>query len=1334
MRFSMKLFDFLKKNKLVTTLGVTTISTFAALVVSTISWYAAHDITDISIDSGVVAGYFESGDGTSADPYVIARPEHLFNLMQLQQSEKEEGGVQFYKKEMYFALGKEVDGKRLFYSYNDDGVLLNETPNSKTLNMKYYSNQGVLIPIGSEQYPFIGHLDGHNLTVTNLTINGNSQADIGIFGYIAQGTDTTTPNVKNAYFDNVTIDVGVANLTHQNGTTHNAHKHDSNAFVGYIVGHVYDADAALSDVYVNNCKILNQASASAALKNNFGYIGHSDTNSVSPAGSDKSIQLNASSLNTYLSNNYDAIDEEKFAVRNANYTNSTNKTVANAITNPSSGTYTFGEGVTGLGNISLATAGYTMEDSVIRDARYKEGSVFKSLSQNATVLNSVPTSEDIASFDDGAYIYYDSSKNGTTDSKWQYLTVSSTSGEVTTVQMNCYYMTYEDNSTTYYIKYSDGGLVGTTTSPANASASDRPNYYFCLRESAGSTGIRSYSSATDTNTTYHLFSPANNTYVTSTTSGTTNSFSFAQTFSNSLEFSQQGNGAVVAWSGNTQNNALYFYCTGTNVAFRKITANFNNPTRITFKGLNNPDPIPTYDPTYILVTNVSQLSANDVVTFVYEDDDSETGYYAIGVQAKNNRGAVEVALSNHDEGTDNYIKANDATESGFASFVLGGSTGNWTFRDTYTQQYLYAAGTSSSGKNYLRSEDELDSNNWGKWSISVNDTSHAASIVNVGNTYVPNLEYAEGTNADGHYHIFRCYRNAANLGTPLIFKRDSSSATNIYIHDSFVFEVETTSTGIRQTNTYQMYYNNELNEAFSNDSPLLNIQNVTFNLVTSQITFTPQSGGHYERISSYSVDIEEGNYVIAAKVDNTYYAASNSVANSQLNYSSVTTYTSNGKTCISSSNAAGHVFAITQYNDNSITIQLNNDYYLKTTGANTTNLGSQSSTDDTNYSTYWDPSAGTNGTYRLTNEYSTTTRGLIFSSGTGFKNYATSNVTAGGTTYYDLELFKFVADSETLDDNAVYIGDQIGDNYNPAYIDVVGNFSSTSSAMTFANSTGTSVSSSLGSTFYATQFCNKSAVVYVENNHSIDLGRVSISYTQTETNGLALTKGNGTLKTVEYDLSVSDSDEDASGHTNVINLSTNNIGTYAYCAVKITDDNDTPEILTDDTLQIYAYFDASGVAHVSSGTYDASEVDYFILDFKANSGNVSISNISYTFTALPGNSGNFGKVGYRSADYSSSTYTSDKWSQTVPTHATDETILNFFVETAAGKQSYFYVSFDGEHTYDIIAKATVETNMYVFNYDAMIYTVNVNNYPLSGGSSTVVLPPKVYDPENGWAA
>ena len=87
----------------------------------------------------------------------------------------------------------------------------------------------------------------------------------------------------------------------------------------------------------------------------------------------------------------------------------------------------------------------------------------------------------------------------------------------------------------------------------------------------------------------------------------------------------------------------------------------------------------------------------------------------------------------------------------------------------------------------------------------------------------------------------------------------------------------------------------------------------------------------------------------------------------------------------------------------------------------------------------------------------------------------------------------------------------------------------------------------------------------------------------------------------------------------------------------------------------------------------------------------------------------------------------------MPTHATDETILNFFVETAAGKQSYFYVSFDGDHTYDIIAKATVETNMYVFNYDAMIYTVNVNNYPLSGGSSTVVLPPKVYDPENGWA-
>ena len=102
---------FLKKN--ITALGlsliVTTLS--ASLIISTVSWFSSSEITNLRINSGVVSSYFEpvaDSDGSQANPYVIARPVQLFNLMHLMQSnrvvEQDVNGkdVYFYQKDYYF--------------------------------------------------------------------------------------------------------------------------------------------------------------------------------------------------------------------------------------------------------------------------------------------------------------------------------------------------------------------------------------------------------------------------------------------------------------------------------------------------------------------------------------------------------------------------------------------------------------------------------------------------------------------------------------------------------------------------------------------------------------------------------------------------------------------------------------------------------------------------------------------------------------------------------------------------------------------------------------------------------------------------------------------------------------------------------------------------------------------------------------------------------------------------------------------------------------------------------------------------------------------------------
>lgn len=150
------------------------------------------------------------------------------------------------------------------------------------------------------------------------------------------------------------------------------------------------------------------------------------------------------------------------------------------------------------------------------------------------------------------------------------------------------------------------------------------------------------------------------------------------------------------------------------------------------------------------------------------------------------------------------------------------------------------------------------------------------------------------------------------------------------------------------------------------------------------------STGGYTLITDLS-QITSGTYVIAAKVNNKYYAMSKTFA-SKINGVAVTV----SNNAIAESAATNYVVTITK-SASSYTIKSGSNY-LKY--GSSTNLGTQTSAYN------WTIAKGTKGTFRFTS--ATSGRGLVFRAGTynQFGGYALSNVTANGTEYYDVELFK----------------------------------------------------------------------------------------------------------------------------------------------------------------------------------------------------------------------------------------------------------------------------------------------------------------------------------------
>ena len=120
------------------------------------------------------SSYFSPSSDSNNNTYVIETAEQLNNLSKLV-------AMGVFGPQHTFKLGK---------------------------SFSYGANDPALIPIGSDDTPFYSTFDGQGFTISNLKVVGEDVADVGMFGYVANGA-----TIKNFLLDSPTIYVDGAYST-----------------------------------------------------------------------------------------------------------------------------------------------------------------------------------------------------------------------------------------------------------------------------------------------------------------------------------------------------------------------------------------------------------------------------------------------------------------------------------------------------------------------------------------------------------------------------------------------------------------------------------------------------------------------------------------------------------------------------------------------------------------------------------------------------------------------------------------------------------------------------------------------------------------------------------------------------------------------------------------------------------------------------------------------------------------------------------------------------------------------------------------------------------------
>ncbi|MFA5422091.1 MAG: hypothetical protein WC344_04895 [Bacilli bacterium] len=131
--------------------------------------------TPVEYNAGVLSEYFESGDGSSSNPYSIRYPDQLRSLQRL-------NVLGVFSENTHFKLDDNIPAAGLDWDVTN------------------------LLPIGSEDYPFYGHFNGNGKRINNLLVNGSQTNDVGMFGYVAMGS-----RVENFLLSSPTVKVTAEN-------------------------------------------------------------------------------------------------------------------------------------------------------------------------------------------------------------------------------------------------------------------------------------------------------------------------------------------------------------------------------------------------------------------------------------------------------------------------------------------------------------------------------------------------------------------------------------------------------------------------------------------------------------------------------------------------------------------------------------------------------------------------------------------------------------------------------------------------------------------------------------------------------------------------------------------------------------------------------------------------------------------------------------------------------------------------------------------------------------------------------------------------------------------
>ncbi|MCQ2340720.1 MAG: hypothetical protein MJZ79_08130 [Paludibacteraceae bacterium] len=168
------------------------------------------------------------------------------------------------------------------------------------------------------------------------------------------------------------------------------------------------------------------------------------------------------------------------------------------------------------------------------------------------------------------------------------------------------------------------------------------------------------------------------------------------------------------------------------------------------------------DAKYSKLTDVSVLKAGDKIVITGVKNETLYGMKAYVDQA-NNCLATDNAVTLDGDG-------NIASLSGACELTLGGSAGAWTLFDgTY---YLYAAGTATSGTNYMKGQTTAD--DACLWTIAYNSTVECSDVISVKNEKTPCLRH----NNDGSNNIFSCYKSDNTMGVIALYRKPGTTYSN----------------------------------------------------------------------------------------------------------------------------------------------------------------------------------------------------------------------------------------------------------------------------------------------------------------------------------------------------------------------------------------------------------------------------------------------------------------------------------------------------------------------------------------------------------------------------